>query len=116
MRSVRKKLFAAALTGAAAVGILATPAYADSASCNGPCTTRAVWRNSTTFSVSVYIEATSSLPRWCNWEVRDYDNNRVVRSGSMNPLEVIDSAYISGLYNRYKLVIKSSGCRGTLSN
>jgi hypothetical protein len=116
MLSFRKKLAAAALTGVAAVGVMAGPAFADSASCQGPCTTRPVWRNSTSYTILVNIESTSSLPRWCYWEVRDYDNNQVVRSGSMNPLEVIDSALLSRVYNRYVLKINSSGCRGTISN
>jgi hypothetical protein len=117
MRRTAIRIGAVAASVVATVAVAASPAYALSYRCKGECTTDWVWANQTGRYVNARVQNPYSAidPRWCSWNVRDYDNGKIVASGHVFDDEE-DDVHVTGLYGRYKLYVSNSACWGQISD
>jgi hypothetical protein len=120
MKVSKKALAVAAVAGAAATALVATPALATSDSCSvtglhTSCTTYYIPSN----YVSHFIDwrVCGATYFGVSFKVRDYQNGNVVSSGTVGPLNCL-SGRVGGLYSSYRLELSGTalGAAGTIDN
>lgn len=112
-------LFAAAIVGAAASTLIATPSFAASVSCKVPssktCTTGALSANSSGHFIDYKICVTGVLGA-VGYAIMDIDTGVIVKNAT-NQFKGCDSDRVTGLYGRYRLTLSGDkDSTGTIDN
>ena len=120
MKISKKALAAAAVAGAVAATLVATPALATSDGCSvtglhTSCQTYYIPSN----YISHFIDWQVCVSNYfgVNFRVRDYQNGNVVKSGIVGPLSC-SSGRVNGLYSSYRLELSGTvvGASGVIDN
>lgn len=121
MRLPNRKLgiFVAAVVGATASTIVATPSFAVSVSCTVPaserCSTGILSANRTGHFID-YTVCVKALFGTTGYAIMDIDTGVIVKNAA-NSLRGCDSDRVTGLYGRYRLtLVGDPGSTGTIDN